>query len=208
MKKWLLFWGLVGLLFPLLGQRVQGLNVGLQVEPHSSGPQDFITEIRDGPNGGRLDEKAKLSFTAGLTGEWNVDSRSAVRLGLLFADRGYQTVWTPNDRMQEPIHTRFRFSYLSMPLTFRYIVARKKVRGYLAAGPLLDVLLHASNAPYNRTFKRMGLAYQISIGAAWQLTEKMDMNIEPVIRQGLTAYNDQRRYSPLSAGIIMGIVLR
>ncbi len=187
------------------------ISFGLTVSPDRSSPSTFLYSYVDTEREGyELIENAKTTATMGIVTQYWLSRWVTLRLGIQYADKGYRQIRIP-DRPGPTEETRFRFSYLSLPLTVKTPLHQGPAFVYISTGVATDVFLHGHGGNFsffNDTFPKVSMSFLLGIGAEVQVNHKFNFAFEPTFRLAVTDYSVNRGYRPFSLGLMLRLIYR
>lgn len=115
----------------------------------------------------------------------------------------------------------YNFSYLELPLRVVFTSGKKKLKFIASAGAAAGLLLNAQQTTYVNYFdadetktteqmnylRRFTVSPQLSLGADYQISQYINLRIEPVVRYSLRSLVDPPPYTPLKTHLISGGVM-
>lgn len=196
---------------PTLSAQDGLISFGLSVSPDRSSPSTFlysyVDETRDGY---QLIETGKTTATMGIVTQYWLSKWVTLRLGILYSDKGYKQTRIPTT-FGPSEETRYRFSYLSLPLTIKTPLHQGPAFVYVTTGISTDIFLHGHGGYFSffdDTFAQVSMSYQMGIGAEVQVNEKFNFGFEPTFRLAVTDYSLNRQYRPFSLGLMLRLIYR
>lgn len=178
-------------------------------------------------------EIPKLGFSIGASACYVINHRYSIDAGLQFSDKGYRThkfeYYLPYPQASGGPYV-FRsvshYNYLDIPLRFNMTFGQRKLKFIAGIGITTNVLLstasttiqyvdgdrerdHVSGSEFEADFNRLNLSPAISAGIACNITEQMQLRIEPTFRYGVLKTSDAPLTDYLySAGLNVGYYVR
>ncbi|MEM6346324.1 MAG: outer membrane beta-barrel protein [Bacteroidota bacterium] len=195
-------------LSPLIAQ--DGLiSFGFLLSPDRSSPSTFLYSYEEQENF-QLIENAKTTASFGVVTQYWLSPWVTLRLGIQYADRGYKQTRLSDDLTQIDI-TRYRFSYLSFPLTVKCPLNQGPAFVYLSTGIATDWFLHGHGGDFsffNDQLNDVSMSYLLGLGAEVELNQTFKFAFEPMFRLAVTDYSVNRRYRPFSLGLGLRLLYR
>jgi opacity protein-like surface antigen len=166
-------------------------------------------------NGYRNDnEKPNFGYTSGLNIKYNISKKIGFEIGAQYSKKGYTTkketlLWdyafpssdlvNENGLFPNKFKQNFNYHYIDIPLRVIFSSDASKVQFITSIGITTNLLIKA-NSPniyyykdgsikrqvHNKdNYKKINITPTISAGIAYQLSDKLKLNIEPTYRFGL-----------------------
>ncbi|MEL6844878.1 MAG: outer membrane beta-barrel protein, partial [Bacteroidota bacterium] len=177
--------------------------------PDRSSPSTFLYSYEEQENF-QLIENAKTTASFGIVTQYWLSPWVTLRLGIEYADRGYKQTRISDDQLSIDI-TRYRFSYLSFPLTVKCPLNQGPAFVYLSTGLSTDWYLHGHGGDFsffNDELNEVSMSYLLGLGAEVELNQTFKFAFEPVFRLAVTDYSVNRRYRPFSLGLGLRLLYR
>lgn len=185
------------------------ISFGFMVSPDRSSPSTFLYSYEEQENF-QLIENAKTTASFGIVTQYWLSPWVTLRLGIEYADRGYKQTRISDDQLSIDI-TRYRFSYLSFPLTVKCPLNQGPAFVYLSTGLATDWYLHGHGGDFsffNDQLNDVSMSYLLGLGAEVELNQTFKFAFEPVFRLAVTDYSVNRRYRPFSLGLGLRLLYR
>ena len=197
---------------PVLTNAQDGtISFGFSLSPERSSPSTFLYQFEDPIlDGFQLVENAKTSFSAGVVTQYWMNDYLSLRLGVEYSDKGYKQILI-SDLDGSLNITRYRFAYLSLPLTAKMPLNAGPSFGYLTSGVSVDIFLHGYGGYrnfFNDTFSQVATSFILGIGVESRLDEKFNFAFEPTFRLAMSDYSEVRAYRPFSIGLALRLIYR
>lgn len=194
----------------LYSQQTRPFTVGWLVGIEQSGPvspvdSTYFTAIESG----NIQQGNKITGTAGLRLEGLLGGNATVRLDVLYADRGYieDVRFSQSGGPQQQREDRFRFGYLSLPLTARIPLHSGEAFMYGTGGILAERLLFASSRTGNidqESFEPWALGWKAGLGANYPFSDESRGFFEIGITRGISEYRMGSDWQPRSFSLVLG----
>lgn len=202
--------GWICLLFPAFLVAQDGtIKIGLLLGPERSSPSTYLFTYPDGKI--QYMETAKSTFSGGILTQYWLNHTITLRLGILYTDKGYKQVLLDGDGNPQGDATKYRFSYLSLPVTAKMPLNPGPAYAYLNSGLSVDIFLHGYGGERSfseDTFNQVSMSFVLGAGFEFPFTAKLRGFVEPHFRLAITDYTLERRYRPFSLGIALGFLYR
>ncbi|MEL7340127.1 MAG: outer membrane beta-barrel protein [Bacteroidota bacterium] len=185
------------------------ISFGFLVSPDRSSPSTFLYSYEEQENF-QLIENAKTTASFGVVTQYWLSPWVTLRLGIEYADRGYKQTRISDDQLSVDI-TRYRFSYLSFPLTVKCPLNQGPAFVYLSTGLATDWYLHGHGGDFsffNDELNEVSMSYLLGLGAEVELNQTFKFAFEPVFRLAVTDYSVNRKYRPFSLGLGLRLLYR
>lgn len=187
------------------------VSVGFVLSPERTAPSTFLYIYPDASDSDQeFLEMAKTTFSGGVVTQYWMNPYLSLRLGILYADKGYKEVVNIRTEGQgvRSEETNFRISYLSLPITAKLPLNQGPSNLYLSAGVASDIFLHGHGGTRSFTtaeFPQVSMSLVLGVGAEFPINDKMIAGFEPTFRMALSDYSLERMYRPFSLGLALGI---
>lgn len=200
------------LLIPLAvhSQQTRPFTVGWLVGIEQSGPvtpadSTYFTATESG----NIRQSSKITGTAGLRLEGLLGGNATIRLDVLYADRGYieDVIFSQSGGPQQMREDRFRFGYLSLPLTARIPLHSGEAFMYGTGGILAERLLFTSSRTGSidqESFEPWALGWKAGLGANYPFSGESRGFFEIGITRGLSEYRMESNWQPRSFSLVLG----
>lgn len=208
--KLLCSWILILLPATLLAQQTRPFTIGWLVGVEQSGPVSPLdTTYFTANESGNISQGDKITGTAGLRLEALLGGNATIRLDFLYADHGYleDVRFSLSRGPFQQRQDRYRFGYLSIPLTARIPFHSAEAFLYGTGGLVAERLLFASSPTGTvdpEAFEPWGVAWKAGIGANYPFSDESRGFFEIGITRGISTYNTQSGWRPRSIGLVLG----
>ena len=146
-----------------------GVNLGLNVSNVSTIDSD-------------VNAKSKISFNAGLSGEYYFSDRWGIKLKLIYDSKGWANGYIEGDN-NNTITTDFKLDYITVPLMANWHFGSNR-NWYLNFGPYLGILTSAKDSKLKKDHKNafnstdfglaFGIGYKFDVGSNTKLFIEYD----------------------------------
>jgi hypothetical protein len=191
----------------------------------ADGSSKWIADMRD------EQEIVKLGFTTGASILYNFSNKISFESGLFFSDKGEKTkkreyrLMDPGD-VNTPTYGvhNYHYLYLDVPVKVNYYLTTGKIKAFVSAGTSANIFLkekrsstytYADGRTEDRTvfsdsgFSRVNLAAVAGFGLDYELTENLQIRVEPIYRRSVTSIiNAPIKGYLYSAGINFGVFIK
>lgn len=166
-----------------------------------------------------------FGFSAGISMLYKLNNQFTIESGLSFYQTGWESFklkYIPLDS-GDPIlspNPLYKYKYISLPLKLNYSLLNKKIKLFVSAGLIADILMEVndnSNVKYGSFVKEYGkvskenyntvnLQFIAGLGADYDLNKHFKLRIEPYFRRSVNSVsNTQIKNYMYSAGANMGV---
>ncbi len=194
----------------MFSQQTRPFTVGWLVGIEQSGPVSPVDSTYfTATESGNIQQGNKITGTAGLRLEGLLGGNATIRLDVLYADRGYieDVRFSQSGGPQQQREDRFRFGYLSLPLTARIPLHSGDAFMYATGGILAERLLFTSSRTgtiAQDSFEPWALGWKAGLGANYPFSNESRGFFEIGITRGLSEYRMGRDWQPRSFSLVLG----
>lgn len=209
------------------------VQVGLSFSPDYS--YRVIALQENEPNSKRLRdwrddrESAVFGYTTGLSCQLNLFERFGIAAGIQYSQKGYQSEWRevsplePDPAIPLKVEQYHKFEYIEVPVTARYRLLLGRLHFVTSLGASLGVLVSSSStmeityadgeastsnteSTNTEAVRTINLAPIASLGAEYEISNHIELRMEPTFRYSITGLTDAPLADRLwSAGINVGL---
>lgn len=164
-----------------------------------SSSSDMIITMRD------QNEIAKFGYTTGLQFCYNIKKNLGLELGIQYSNKGYQTqskqlTFDPNvPSTSATIKYINNFHSVDIPLKVNYMFGKSKLRLLTSAGLTTHLFFNETKTsiityadrterktnPSTENYKTHNFSPTVGLGMDYQMTNNMNLRIEPTFRYGI-----------------------
>lgn len=151
-------------------------------------------------------EKAKFGYTAGVNACYNITPNWSIEAGIQYSQKGYQTkenhyiMIEPEPGVPEKTRYIHNFYYTDLPIKVNYMAGVGKIRFITSAGITTNYFIKEMQTQKDSyadgtikrhsrevtefTYNTVNITPTISAGIDYQITNQLNIRVEPVFRYG------------------------
>jgi len=206
---------------PEMGYRILSINSD---QPHSY--YNSYLKYRN------ENETPKLGFSAGIAVSYNFSQKIGIEAGLQYANRGFNSehfdyflsysVSPQSGKKPVSMKSKYGSNFLELPVRINFTCGKRKLKFIASTGAAAMLLTHNRNTiivQYSdglmarktmrfTYFKGFYVAPQISFGADYQISPRMNFRFEPIARYVFnTVYSSGIRTNLISGGLQFSLLV-
>lgn len=153
-------------------------------------------------------ETAKFGYTTGINICYYFNENLSIESGVLYSNKGDKTIPIKTFLIDSygnvsPVNASFTssYTYLDFPLTVNYTFFKKRIKLVVGVGATLSVYLNSTLTSDPKealvlvvsdkfTGNKINISPTVSVGAQYQLNDKMSLRLAPTYRYGILGIYD------------------
>jgi len=175
-------------------------------------------------------EIPKFGYTTGLSLVYRLNKRISMEAGIQFSDKGEQTkqraliYFQPEPKAPDKIKYTYSYLYIDVPIKAYFRLTDKRLKLFLSVGlspnifiaqKITSYLTYEGGSTQKSTsssfsgLSRINLAVLGGLGLDYELTDRINLRLEPIYRRSITSIIDAPIKAYLySIGVNMGVYYR
>ena len=175
-------------------------------------------------------EIPRFGYTTGINLKRKMNNKISIKIGLLFADKGEQTIKrhltfaTPDPSNVTDVQFKYHYYFIDMPISIEYYLLNKKTKIFLTTGISFNYFIfynqystltyidgHTSSKSQSQFggYSFVNISFLGGIGFSYQISKKISIELIPTYRRSITSIVNAPITGILySAGINFGIYYR